>query len=407
MGSIQVHSRQVVEQRHSCEHSFQYSQGSGRIHLLLQLLESLLFDSVRVSCFAKHRVFVTVHPFQPGIVRSDLTHLGNHEYVCQPLLEAVDWADLNEGRLNDAVMLTVNLSLRSARVNRVKFNELLRARILCCASSLYASPTPVVEYISPALPVKFASPAPTAFDAPAPVVEYFGPAPGRATLGLHLQGFPHQLQYGVHRYSASDQLPCASDQLPCASACSVPRQLRCARTHTVCRTRSNGEDLDPEKGVSYAAPALTAHAAPASVGITLQSGIRRSSASGELAVPTPTVYASCICCATSCDEVHLSSESDELCGASVCRGNTSLQLLWRMPHELERRKHRSSTNAYLRRVNAYSTFHTSYNGGAHRSSASGQSHRACASNGCSTNSSGEVHSSRASGGLRSTRACAV
>ena len=212
---------------------FQYSQGSGRLHPLLQRPESLLFDSVRVSCFAKHRVFVAVHPFQPCIVRSDLRHLGNHENVGQPLLEAVDWADLNEGRLDDAVKLTVNLCLRSVRVNRVTFNELLRAGILCCASSLYASPTPVVEHISPAPTLIYAAPAPTAFDAPAPVVEYFGPAPGRATLGLHLQGFPHQLRY--------------------------------ARTHTVCRTRSNGEDLAPEPGVSYAASALTAYAAPASV----------------------------------------------------------------------------------------------------------------------------------------------
>ena len=56
------------------------------------------------------------------------------------------------------------------------------------------------------------------------------------------------------------------------------------------------------------------------VGITLQSGIRRSSVSGGLAVPTPTVHASCICCARSFGEVHLSSESVKLCGASVCRG---------------------------------------------------------------------------------------
>ena len=222
MGSIQDHFRQVVDQSHSCEHSFQYSQRSGRLHLLLQRLESFLFDIVCVSCFAKHRVFVTVHPFQPGIVRSALRHLGNHEYVGQPLLEAVGWADLNEGRLDDAVKLTVNLSLRSARANRVKFNELLRARILCCGSSLNASPTPVVEYISPAPQVKFAQPATTAFDAPAPVMEYFEPAPGRATLGLHLQGFPHQLQYGVHRYSVSDQLPCASACSVCRTSSAAP-----------------------------------------------------------------------------------------------------------------------------------------------------------------------------------------
>ena len=64
----------------------------GSCGLLLQRPEPLLFDSGQDSGLAKHRLFCHKYSgFKPGIVWSDLKHLGTLEYVGQPLLEAVDW----------------------------------------------------------------------------------------------------------------------------------------------------------------------------------------------------------------------------------------------------------------------------------------------------------------------------
>ena len=132
--------------------------------------------------------------------------------------------------------------------------------------------------------------------------------------------------------------------------------------------------------MSCAAPALTAYAAP------LQWGLRSSQ---EYVAPAPAV--SLLCPHPQCmpaisaapdpvvkyirpaKAINYATPVSVVEYVSPALVTHAARALWR--------EHRSSTNAYLRRANAYSA--------------------------CSTTSSGEVHSSRASGGLRSTHACAV